>query len=222
MTSTFPSGDVDLDRALSRLTAAILRALGESTSTALEPCSDDVIALYARLPELLPEPTLSSEAKNLLCAFGSMWPLPHVGLDEILPLIQAVFPNNTKPDELRGAHKMARALIAEYGISRRGKVGRPYELRSRGETFLRERGYEYAAIAALTDPVTPDGGNVRKRVQSFQASGRSPFVTIFSETIQGNQTVRLAPLETLGGHGTSATPAEVPDDARTRGKKRRA
>jgi hypothetical protein len=112
----FPAMDVDHDRAVRRVTAAL--ASPDGSAAVLSSASDtEVLGVLGRVVDIVTDPASDPESAVLALALDLLWPRAEVDGFKLIEVVESTLRPKATFDERRAAYVAALAVLSAWNVS---------------------------------------------------------------------------------------------------------
>jgi hypothetical protein len=230
----FPDMDIDLERAVRRMAAALLSTDGRKAAR-LRASDTEVFDVLGRVVDIMTDPASAPESVALAFALDLLWPRTEIDGMKLIKTVESTLRPDAKIEERKAAYAAARAVLAAWNVTdgHAARPGRPEDLRAPAETMLHAFGMKLERIAEFTEPkVEPAEGAdlVKHRIYRYLKRERAihggtvtpaalTFHAPFSEE-NGAKPVEIRPVTQVPRAGRQKARRHLRDDGRRRGKQK--
>jgi hypothetical protein len=167
----FPDMDIDLERAVRRVAAALIPPAGPKAAR-LRASDAEVFDALDRVVDIMTDPASAPEAAALAFALDLLWPRTEIDGMKLIKTVESTLRPGAKLEERKAAYAAARAVLSAWHVTdwNAARPGRPEDLRRPAEAMLQAFGMKLERIAEFTEPrVAPAEGadRVKHRIRRF-------------------------------------------------------
>lgn len=228
----FPDMDIDLERAVRRVAAALIPPAGPKAAR-LRASDAEVFDVLDRMVDIMTDPASDPESAALAFALDLLWPRREIDGMKFIKTVEATLRSGATLDERKAAYSAARAVLSAWNVTdgHVARPGHPKDLRGPAEAMLHAFGMKLERIAEFTEPrVEPAEGadRVKHRIRRFLDRERAiyggtvtpaalAFHVPFAEE-NGAQTVEIRPVTQVPRAGRQKARRKLRDHGPRRGK----
>jgi hypothetical protein len=230
----FPDMDIDLERAVRRVAAALLSPAGPKAAR-LRASDAEVFDVLDRVVDIMTDPGSAPESAALAFALDLLWPRTVIDGLKLIKTVEATLRPGAKLKERKAAYSAARAVLSAWNVTdgHAARPGRPEDLRGPAETMLQAFGMKLERIAEFTEPQVdpPEGADlVKHRIYRYLKRERAihggtvtpaalTFRAPFAEE-NGTKPIEIRPVTQVPRAGRQKARRKLRDHGRKRGKQK--
>jgi hypothetical protein len=226
----FPDMDIDLERAVRRVAAALISPDGRK-ATRPRASDAEVFDVLDRVVDIMTDLSSAPESVALAFALDLLWPRTEIDGMKLIKTVESTLRPDVKPGERKAAYLAARAVLSAWDVNDgpASRPGGPEDPRVPAEVMLRAFGMKLERIAEFTESrVPPREGAERVRQRIYRYLKREEPIhhgavtpaalTFIARLGDGAEPVEIRPMTAIPRAAKPRSRTKRRDDGRKHGK----